>query len=213
MTQGDIIAEVSALPQLKDNGSDWGVVIPKMLPSILDDISQRFDWDFMLREYSTSTVANQAEYALQGAAQDLGDIVQIRYDDDEVLQNIRRLDAYDIVANNSTVGGVKMWYQSGVDGFGFPKVTLVDTPSSVKTLKVLYRKKMADITKFPDHFQGLIVNAILMRLGVVSSGSWDNQLREKIRRHKSGGKDYNPAQIDPHMQRTQQKISGLYGTG
>lgn len=214
MTIGDISSEVTIHPLLSEiPGTQLSQAIPRLLPSILDDIGQRFDWDFLLGEYSTATVANQAEYTLEGSAENLGDIVAIRYDNNVVLQRLRRLDAYDVVDDSGTVGGVKAWYQSGISINGFPKVTLVDTPSEVKTLKVFYRKKEIGLASFPDHFQGLIVNAYLMRFGKLSPAMWESQLSEKIHRHKAGGKDYNPATIDPHMARTQRKISNLYGMG
>lgn len=211
---GDIISEITAMPQVAEIKNNIGTIVPKLLPSVLDDIAHRYDWDFMIREYSTTTVANQAEYTITGLHDDVGDIIQIRYGDNAVVQHMRRLDAHDLVANNGTVNGVYFWYQSGVDTTtGCPKVTLVDTPSEAKTLKVLYRENAVDLVDFPLHFQGLIVNAILMRLGVLAPPLWEKQLKEKIHRHKVGGKDYNPATIDPHMAWTQRKISNLYGTG
>ncbi len=215
MTVDELINLVSALPSAREAGdkSYWSGVIPAIVGNVVDEIAMSHDFDFTINEYSTTTTSGQAEYTLTGENHDLRDIIAIRYDSTEVMQRMRRLDAYDLLDEDSTIGSVSVWYQSGVDSSGFPKVTLVDTPSATKTLKVTYRKRNIPLSAIPNDFGWVIAQGVIAWVDPRSRGDFNVALRKMIRRYQFGGKDVNLAQMDPHIARTNVEISDLNGAG
>jgi hypothetical protein len=127
---------------------------------------------------------------------------------------MRRVDAYDLVENDNTVGGVKAYYQSGVDNRGFPKITLIDTPGTAnQTIRVDYRKKNLTLAIFPDDFGYVIAHGVLAWVNPLHRRQYNKVLKKMINRHKAGGKDYNPMQMDPHIVGTNRRIANLSGGG
>lgn len=215
----DELAELlRSLPEARVVSTDlayWKNVVSSMLPHVLDEIATSFDWDFALNEYSSvTTVSGTAEYALEGQYADMRDIVSIRYGTtNKVLQKFRALDAHDLLVDGTSFGGVGAWYQSGVDSNGFPKVILMDTPSEAKSLTVMYRKKNIPLAAFPPDFGYVIARGVLSWVSDAKRLFFEMALKKMIKRHKVGGKDYNPMQMDPQIVRTNNDIADLYGVG
>jgi hypothetical protein len=217
ITVQDLTKLIATLPEARVINADhqyWEQMVPTVVSSVLDEITSAYDFDFTLNEYSATSVAGTAEYELTGDDYDLRDIAGIRYGSDStVLQRMRALDAHDLLENDPDLGGVRVWYQSGVNAQGFPKVTLIDTPSTAETIKVYYRKRNLELTNFPDDFGYVIARGVLAWVSQNHRLQFERALKRMIKRHKVGGKDYMMAQPDPHVAVTNRVISDLYGTG
>lgn len=217
MNVNDIAKVIAAVPANRALGDEsyWRDVTANILPSVIDEVTQAFDWDFSITEdTSQSTVADTAEYTLQGKNKDLRDIVTIRLGTkSSVLQKMRRLDAMDLLENGSNIGSVSAWYQSGVDSSGYPKVVLIDTPTTIETLKVLYRKRDIPIELFPANFQWVLKAGVISYVQPETRIVFMDAIKRMIKRHRVGGKDYNPAQLDPQIVQANRELNDLYGTG
>jgi len=209
-----LIATLPEARAINPNEDYWKQMVPTVVSSVLDEITSAYDFDFTLNEYSTTSVSGQAEYEITGDDYDLRDIAGIRYGTDStIIQRMRALDAHDLLEGGSNLGAVQAWYQSGVTANGFPKVTLMDTPSSAVTIKVYYRKKNLELTMFPDDFGYVVARGVLAWVSESHRLMFEKALKQMIKRHKVGGKDYMMAQLDPHVVHTNRKISDLYGAG
>ena len=218
MDVGQISTIVAALPEAKDIGGKnfWNGVVPKFVPLIIDEIVGSYDFDFAVNEYSdVTTVANQANYELEGESKDLRDIINIRIgDSNAVLAKLRPLDADDLLDTNDVAGGVGAWYQFGLSGAGFPVITLVRTPTvGGDALKVRYRKNNIPIEDLPDEFGFLIVSGVLGWILPAKRVQDERLLTKVIKRYRYGGKDINRASAGPNIEATNMQISNIYGSG
>lgn len=217
MTVGDLTKIIIAMPEARAISNDeayWREAVGRVIDPVLDEIAISYDWDFTLNDYTDSSVGGQAEYTLTGESNDLRDIVAIRYGTSlTVLIRMRAVDAYDYLENGSNFGSVAAWYQSGVNSQGYPKITLMDTPATASTFKVLYRKKGVPLSSFPSDFSWMVVKGVLAFVDSSRRVDFENALRRTIKRYKAGGKDYNQIPADPHIVAGNQTISDLYGVG
>lgn len=224
MTVDSVVKLIQRLPAAKTLGDDKYIAsaVPDMLGPVTSYIAHIFDWDFVLNEYQLPIVGGQANYVISGAANDLDDIVIVRYGT-RPLQKMRQLDAYDFVSaaagniepaheNSALTGGVNVWYQSGVDSNNYPKIVLVDTPqTSDVPLNIQYRKRNINIQVFPQHFDSVFACGVLSYLDPKYDSLFEKKLSKKVRDYKRGGKDMNPMQADPQWVNTNNKIAWLNG--
>lgn len=217
MTIDALVALVSSLKGARAIGdlAYWEQVVPKIAPLVIDEISNAYDFSFTLADYSTVvTVANQAEYSLSGVNGDLRDVINIRYGTDlRPLTRLRTLDADDLLYD-STITDVWYWYSFDTDNDGNMVATLVATPTVAGTaLHIRYRKKDIPLTEFPDGFGFVLARGILGWLDPEKQFTYDRALKGMIERYRVGGKDAQPAPIDPHLALGNRQISDLYGSG
>lgn len=194
---------VAATPEGKAVGSEtfWSQTIDSVLEPVLDKIATVYDFDFLMNEYSdVVTVVNQADYELTGANKDLRDVMNIRLGSDkDVLTKMRTLDADDYRSGGETFDGVQAWYQFKLNSQGYPIITLMDTPSSVETLYIRYRKKEISLKDFPDSFSHVIVDGVLGHLSDAKYRRFERSLKQMIKRYRTGGRDINLVGVDPHV--------------
>lgn len=210
-----VVTIITSLPISKTSGDQtyWKQATPQLAAPVVDEIARAFDWDWLIRvDDSHSTVANTSTYTIQGSEKNIFDIVSIRIGD-TVLSRYRTLDGHDLLAGGAQFGGVKAWFQDGVDSGGFPKIRLLDTPEATHTLKVMFRRANIGVAEMPDHFAGTVAYGILAMMDPKYDVIYQRKLKEKIARHKLGGKDINLVQIDPHIVQTNNTIAELYDVG
>lgn len=214
MTVDQLINLVVALPQAKAIGDKayWALVVPDLVQHVVDEMAMSFDFDFTLNEYSTTTDGT-ATMTLTGENMDLRDIATIRYNSTDVLQRMRPADAFDLIDSSGTLGGVYVWYQSGVDSSGFPKVTFLDTPPSGKTLNVSYRRKNIPLSAIPNDFGWVLGFGALSWVNPEYRVQFERSLKKMMRRYQFGGKDTNIAMMDPHASMDNRTITNLSGAG
>ena len=180
----------------------WSQTIDALLEPLLDKISAAYDWDFVMEEYSDeTTVADTASYTFEGSNKDLRDVVNIRYGDSKkVLSKIRALEADDLLSDDGGLGGVKAWYQYGLDDHGYPQIVLVDTPATTgETLHVRYRRKEIGLKDFPDGFSDVMVDGVLGYLSDAKRIRFERSLKRMISRYRVGGRDISIVGMDPHL--------------
>lgn len=210
-----VVAIITSLPISKTSGDQtyWKQAAPQLAAPVVTEIAYAFDWDWLMRlDDSHSTAVNTSEYVIRGSEKNIYDIVNIRIGD-TVLNRYRTLDGHDLLANGAEFGGVKAWFQDGVDSGGFPNIRLLDTPDSVQTLKILYRRANIGVAEIPDHFSSVVAYGILAMMDPKYDAIYQRRLKEKIVRHKLGGKDINLVQLDPHIVQTNNTIAELYNAG
>lgn len=218
MTNNDVVKIISSMPEARQIGgaSYWRVTVPILLPTVLDEIVISYDFDFIMNEYSTVvTVVGQADYEVQGANRDLRDIVSIRYGaDKKVLTKLRPLDADDLLSGGATLGATNAWYQFKLTNDGYPIVTLFDAPGSAgDALHVRYRMKDVPVERFPSSFSWVIAHGVLSYINTGHRLMFERALKKMIKRYKTGGKDINLTQIDPHLVLGHTRRADLTGIG
>jgi hypothetical protein len=216
MTVDSIAQIITAIPEMRVVSADkdyWISVIGEVVEQVIAEIGTAYDFDFTLKDYgSVTSVADTAAYKLQGRNSDLRDIVAIRYGT-ELLDRIRRIDAYEIQESGASLGGTVAWYQSDLIG-GFPEVTLIDAPgTSGVALNVLYRRRNIELGTIPDEFGFVIAQGVLSWLRPDRRILFERALKKMIKNHKRGGKDIDLVGVDPHIAMTNNKIADLYGAG
>lgn len=195
---------IPSTPEGKQIGDEtyWSQVIDAVMEPLLDKIATVYDWDFVMKEYSSvTTVADTASYTISGSNYDLRDIVNVRYGSDKkVLSQIRALEADDLLSDGNTLGSVQAWYQYGSDAKGYPIITLVDTPDTTgDALYIRYRKKDISLDDFPDSFSHVFVDGILGYLSDSKYLRFERSLKQMIKRYRVGGRDINLVGMDPHL--------------
>jgi len=195
---------VAATPEGRGIGNEtfWSQTIDALLEPLLDKIGTAYDWDFVMKKYSTvTTVADTATYTFTGANKDLRDVVNIRYGaSKKVLTKIRALEADDLLSDHGSLGSVGAWYQYGLDAHGYPQITLIDTPGTTgEALHVRYRKKEIGLKDYPDGFSDVIVDGILGHLSDTKHLRFVTSLKRMIRRYRVGGRDISIVGMDPHL--------------
>lgn len=210
-----VVTIITSLPFAKALGSDdfWKQSVPKLCVPVVNQVAYCYDWDFLIREdTSHTTTSGVSEYVLKGAEVNLYDIVNIRIGN-TVLKKYRTLDGHDLLDEGVTFGGVKAWFQSGIGPGNFPKVRLMDTPGATETLTVTYRRLSMNAADLPEHFSHIVALGVLAMVEPKYTSMFEAAKREKISRHKLGGKDTSVVQLDPHIVRTNNTIANLYGVG
>ena len=204
MTNDDVVKIISAMPEARQIGdvSYWRVVVPTLLPTVLAEVTVSYDFDFIMNKYSTVvSVAGQADYEIRGANRELRDIVSIRYGADKrVLTKLRPLDADDLLSGGAMLGGTNAWYQFKLTNDGYPIITLFDAPGSAgDAIHVRYRMKDVPVERFPSSFSWVIAHGVLSYINTDHRLMFERALKKMIKRYKTGGKDINLTQIDPHL--------------
>ncbi len=210
----DIVNVIASLPGSKAIGdkSYWEKVAPSYVNIVLEQVIAQYDWDFIMDEYSDVTsVAGQADYTLKGKNNSLRDIVSIRYGTElTVLSKMRTLDADEALQNTPSLATVSSWYQALRSSQGFPIVTLIATPATTGAiLRVRYRVKNIDLSRFPSEFDHVIAYGVLAWVDPNLVQLFNFQLKKMIKRYRVGGKDYQPVSFDPHIMRTNRKKAAL----
>lgn len=217
LTVNEIAGIIVSMPTVRSVSSDesyWREAVSRVIRPVLDEIGVSYDWDFSIDNSSETSVGNQSTYELTGNNNNLRDIIAIRYGSDgTTLLRMSAVDAYDRLQNSSTFGSVVAWYQSGVNAQGYPKIVLLDTPATASTFEVRFRIKDIPLSSFPADFGWMIVKGVLAFVIPELRIEFENALRKTIKRHKAGGKDYNPMTLDPQILAGNQQISSLYRRG
>lgn len=218
MTVSDVSKLLASLPQAREAGNSayWNSVAPTILEQVLDEIATSYDFDFIMNDYSSVvTVADQSEYNIYGANNDLRDIMSVRYGSTKkVLEKVRTLDADDYLSGGNTVGSVAAWYPFKMNNQGFPIITLFDTPTTAgDALHIRYRMKKVPIERFPPSFGYVIAYGVLAWVSDAHYPLWMKALKKLIKRYETGGKDINIAQVDPHIVDGHNRRANLNRTG
>ena len=211
ITQSQIVDAVHIAPQARALGDRnyWKNIVSNLLPVVLTRIATSHSFDFVMNSQSFTWTANEQGVALHGVNEDLLEVVSLKHGT-TVLQKMRKADAIDVLSNGNSLGGVKMWYQDGVDNDGFPKITLADLPSEDETVVIDYRRKNIELSQWPDDFAWVIVSGLMYQIGAISKPAYQSDIKDMVRLYKRGGKDYTIAGLDPQILQANQQVNSNY---
>lgn len=219
MTADDLYKMIYAIPEaraISQEAAYWNEVTKRFIDPVLSEISVAHDFDFVLGEYSTlSTTAGAASYTIFGSDNDCRDVINVRYGDNDLLLTRYRATEVDAIkSEGQDPSSVFGWYTFARSSEGFPIIILVNTPSeSGKTLHVRYRKKVIQLSQFPNDFSYIITVGVLSYLRPASRPLFDKLLKKMVMRYKAGGRDTDRTPISPELVRYNNDIADLYGVG
>ena len=82
MTTNDLVNIIEAMPDIRIIdmvAANKRKAIQQLVPVALDEVVVSYDWDFATDVADKDTVADQAEYTLEGNDDDCRDIINVRY--------------------------------------------------------------------------------------------------------------------------------------
>lgn len=175
----------------------------------LAEVTTAYDWDFAVDEGTTSTVADQADYTLEGNNSDCRDIINVKIGTD-LLTKMRKV-AWDEYIYHRSHTGVTIWIPAErVDGF--PTITIIAAPSSADdTITYRYRKTAVGLSSMPDDFAGLIISALTKRLIPDYEQVYRIDLRNTIKRYSFGGGESDRIKQDPRTVVRNNRRANLMG--
>lgn len=190
-------------------------VIESYIPIALDKIFRDYDWQFVIKTADESLVEDQADYVLRGENDDCRDIVSILYGNTSygwVPLDKKNLVDYDIWVEYRNPTGVELWIPSGYSDTGFPKVTLVATPTDDSySIRYRYRRNDLQIDDFPDDFADVLIYGVALWLVPDYVRLYRDALSKMIERQEAGGADDQPAHLDPVIRERNRNRSGRMG--
>ena len=214
MTEQNIVSVVLMLPVVQ------GIEIPvdqkrdalrALMPGALDEVVMAYDWRFAIDKATESSVADQADYTLEGNNGDCRDIINVKYDGD-LLTKMRQV-AWDEYITDRTHTGVNTWIPTAPVN-GFPTITIKATPSTAdEDITYRYRRKNVPIQDFPDEFGFVLVSALTKRIVPEYTAVYDNDLEEMINRYAYGGGESDQIKQDPKVVAKNNRRSRLMGFG
>lgn len=214
MIERDLKEIILALPPVRlieMPDTDKQNAINKIFPLALDEVTLAYDWDFTLSIATESTVADQADYTLQGNKKDCRDIINLKYDG-ELIQKMGQVsfDNYMVGRTNTTSN---IWIPKGVDN-GFPEITIATTPSSADIeMEYRYRKKNITFADFPDEFDYVIISAVLKHFLPDYTAQFSYDMKTMIDRNEYGGGESNVMRQDPRIIRGNNSRATKFGYG
>lgn len=183
-------------------------MVNTILPDIVSQIVTAHDWDFVLGEGSTTTVAGTSEYTLRGAAGDCRDIINVRYgsgrgivlDKLNLLETDRREGEDSSVSTSSDSGVMYGYVVKGRSDDGYPIIKIYDTPTEAKTLQYRYRKSGLTLVNLPEEFGRTVMNFMIGQFKAEYLVLAERSLKEIIARYTVGGDEYETVRKDPQIE-------------
>jgi hypothetical protein len=218
VTETQLVEAVEQLPEIIELGgmdaSRKRTAIRAFIPHTIDQLQNTYEWSFLLKEGTATTIAGQANYTLSGDSSDCRHIVNIKYGDDETLLTKMQPTDYDVWVQGRTIDSVSIWLPAGSDSNGFPVVTLVIAPpSSGNTLKYRYRGKNLSVASFPDDFGYVLIYGVAKWLVSGFYQQYVRHLKEMLARYESRGTEDRRAHLDPHIVTQNRVRAGRMGWG
>lgn len=199
MTVNDLVSRVLAKPEIKllmQPPSAGGINITattldtdlrNYVPSVINEVALSHEWDFLIQETSTTSVADQATYTLSGLTNNCLRVATVKYGDDEDLLTYITQPALDDKLTRTTITTVTYWVPYGRKG-GSPVIKIVDTPEdSGETILYRYWRSNVGIGEFSAVFDYLLEVALTKRLVTGYSALFDKVLAMTINDYERSG--------------------------
>lgn len=183
-----------------------------LFESVISDILITYDWPFAIKESTEDSVADQASYQLRGD-DDCRQVINIRFGDDEILLDKRRLVDMDEYSDGRTFSSELFWVE---DGFfdGFPKVKIIDTPdASGDAILYRYRAKNIELSSFPDQFEKAFIYGIASAIEPQFLPLFNKSLDRLIDNYSYGGGEDDVMKQDPLVVYRNNRRSEKFGYG
>ena len=137
LTQDGLLSQVLSLPLIVDIKQDETIkrsAAIAAIPSVIDEVLTSYTWPFSTGTSSTTSVATQSQYTLEGANQDARDIINVKYNTD-LLQERNQVDM-DEWLDERTLSDIEFWQPDGYVN-NFPRIKILATPDTTgKTIDI-----------------------------------------------------------------------------
>jgi hypothetical protein len=224
VSQSNVVAAVSARPQIRavllptdKGGLGWTSVeltnaLNKQMSSVLQEVSLDYPWDFVIKETSTTSVANQATYTLAGANDDALEIATIKYGDNERLIIKKTQTWIDDWLTRQSVGYAKYWVPYGRDDNDEPKIKFIAaTTESGQTILYRYWTKNLKLSLFPSLYSFVFESCLAKRFDPVFRDEYNEDIARAIATHTRSGGETNLTVLDPVIRAANQRRNALHG--
>ena len=198
--QDTLLNQVLSLPlivEIKQDETIKRAAAIAAIPSVINEVLTSYTWPFMIGTSSTTSVANQSQYVLEGANQDARDIINVKYDSD-LLQERNPVDM-DEWLDERTLSDIEFWQTDGVVN-GFPRIKIMATPDTAgDTIDYRYIKNNLDLEDVPDEFDFVLSRGIASYLHPSYYGVYEKAIKKMIDHFSVSGGGERVAQLDRHL--------------
>ncbi len=186
----------------------------EVVHSVVSALSYDYEWDFALKETTTTSVAGQSGYTLTGVNKDASQIFNIRYGDGAGLLTRKTQVAMDHILSGGTVGAVAYWVPNGRDINGDIQVEIVATPgASGETIKYRYWRDNVKIDDFPVLCDGVLEAGLTMKMVESYREIYKSELRDAIAAYTRSGGEVDVARQDTSIIRNNRVMNSKHGWG
>ena len=214
MTESQIVDMVLVLPavgSIELPVDQKRAALKAFVSLAINEVVTAYDWDFAIDEATEASVADQADYTLEGNDSDCRDIINIKYDG-ELMEKMRQV-AWDEYIAGRTHSGVNTWILTAPVN-GYPTITIKTTPStSDEDITYRYRRMSVPIQDIPDTFKPVLVSALAKRVAPEYTTIYEDDLEEMINRYAYGGGESDRIKQDPRVVRKNNRRCRLMGFG
>jgi len=223
MTNTELIDAVKAKPEIRQillpvkqgglglSDSDLTSMVREHLKSSIFEVALAYDWDFAIKETTTTTTADESDYTLEGADHDCLQVADLKYDTGETLLKEKTHAWVNDYLTRNNLATPKFWIKNGRDG-KYPVIRIVAEPTeSDKQLLYRYWRSGIELVMFPDLFKSLLVSAIAKHLIPAYAKVFVDDLARAISGYtrSAGGTDI--AVLDPVITKGNQRRASLHG--
>ena len=223
MTSKEVTDAVKAKPEIrllllpvKQGGlglsdSNLTSMIQEHLKSAIFEVALAYDWDFAIKETTTTTTADESDYTFEGDDTDCLQVADLKYDTGEVLL-LEKTHAWvnDYLTRNS-LATPKFWIRNGRNG-KYPVIRIVAAPTE-GSKQLLYRYWRSDIelVMYPELFKSLLVSAIAKHLIPAYVTVFENDLARAISGYTRSAGGVDIAVLDSTITKGNQRRAALHG--
>lgn len=223
MTNLELINAVKAKPEIRRlllpvkqyglglNDSDLTSMVREHLESAIFEVALAYDWDFAIKETTTTTTADESDYTLKGDDNDCLQVADLKYDTGETLLDEKTHAWVNDYLTRNNLATPKFWIRNGRDN-KYPVIRIVAAPTEAdKQLKYRYWRSGIELVMFPDLFKSLLVSAIAKHLIPAYARVFKDDLERAISGYtrSAGGTDI--AVLDPVITKGNQRRANLHG--
>ena len=223
MTNSELIDAVKAKPKIRLlllpvkqgglglNDSALTSMVSEHIESAIFEVALAYDWDFAIKETTTTTTADESDYTFEGADNDCLQVADLKYDTGEKLL-LEKTHAWvnDYLTRNN-LATPTYWIRNGRSGI-YPVIRIVAEPTeSDIQLKYRYWRSNIELVMFPELFKSLLVSAITKHLIPAYADVFEDDLARAISGYtrSAGGTDI--AVLDSVITKGNQRRATLHG--
>ena len=189
--------------------------VTEAIPSALNALGLRHNFDFVLEEYDEVTIAGTSDYLLTGknAVQDILDVINVRYGDDRLLLEQLRAPFADrlMSGRGDSTFEVTSWVPAGRTSMN-PTIRLIGTPAtSGITIRIRYRKRKLAIELWPEELLFVVESAVIARLDPAYIPVFESDLAIAIARFDAQTPDRDAVRLDEETLSDNIRRNTLFG--
>lgn len=223
MTNTELIDAVKAKPEIRLlllpvkqgglglNNTELTTMVSEHTDSAIYEVALAYDWDFAIKETTTTTTADESDYTLEGDDHDCLQVADLKYDTGETLLKEKTHAWVNDYLTRNNLATPTFWIRNGRSG-NYPVIRIVAEPTeSDIQLKYRYWRSGIKLSMFPDLFKPLLVSAIAKHLIPAYADVFEGDLARAISGYtrSAGGTDI--AVLDPVITKGNQRRANLHG--